>query len=206
LIIEEKELEELGETLRGYQHIRNLSLAKNQLKDISETLYIPHLLVLNASENQVASIEFLSNARDSLLYLQQITLTKNKLTSLPALTQPRLARLLLNENEIASCAGFSGHANLQYLDLSKNKLTSLAGVSSMPRLLHLDISENELTEVGSGLTELTELRKLVLSKNKIATLAGFAAMPQLAHLVLTENQIASVKELAHLNHATPALH
>lgn len=205
LIIEEKELEELGETLRGYQHLRNLSLAKNQLKDISEVLYIPHLLVLNASENQIASIDFLSNARDSLLYLQQLTLTKNKLTVFPALTQPRLARLLLNENEIASAAGFGGHANLQYLDLSKNKLTSLAGVVNMPRLQHLDISENELTEVASGLSGLEDLRKLILAKNKIATLAGLPSLPQLGHLVLIENQLANVKELSFLNPSTPAL-
>ena len=51
LNIEEKELEELGETLRAYQHLRNISMAKNQLKDISDVVYIPHLLVLNAGEN-----------------------------------------------------------------------------------------------------------------------------------------------------------
>jgi Leucine-rich repeat (LRR) protein len=193
LVLDEKEIEELGEALRGYAHIRFLSLQKNQIKDISEVLYIPHLLTLNAAENQIASIEFLSGARDSLLYLQQLSLTKNKLTALPQLPQPRLAKLLLNENELASCAEFTGHACLQYLDLSKNKLTSLAGVSKMPRLLHLDVSENELTEVKDGLQSLTDLRKLVLTKNKIASLAGFASMPKLEHLILIENQIPSAK-------------
>lgn len=89
----------------------------------------------------------MTNTRDSLLYLQHLTLSKNKLTALPALPQPRLARLLINENEIASCANFNGHANIQYLDLSKNKLTSLQGVSNMPRLQHLDVSENELADL-----------------------------------------------------------
>jgi Leucine-rich repeat (LRR) protein len=205
LVLDEKEIEELGESLRSYQHIRFLSMQKNQLKDISEILYIPHLLTFNASENQVASIEFLAGARDSLLYLQQLTLTKNKLTALPSLPLPRLAKLLINENEIASCVAFAGHSCIQYLDLSKNKLTSLEGVSKMPKLQHLDVSENELTEVKDGLQGLPDLRKLILTKNKIASLAGFSNMYKLEHLVLIENQIATAKELVHLNQAVPSL-
>lgn len=65
--------------------MRFLSVSKNQLKDLSEILYLPFLVTLNASENQIGSIDFLSAARDSLHYLQAVTLTKNKLTSLPAL-------------------------------------------------------------------------------------------------------------------------
>lgn len=187
LTLDEKELEELGDGLRGYQHIRFLSLSKNQLKDFSDITYIPHLLTVNMAENQVASIDFLTGARDSLMYLQQLTMTKNKLTALPALPQPRLARLLLNENEIASCAGFAGHPNLTYLDLSKNKLTSLAGLCNMPRLQHLDLSENELPDVKGGLSGMNDLRKLVLAKNKITTLEGFGSFASLAHLVLSEN-------------------
>jgi Leucine-rich repeat (LRR) protein len=69
LTLEEKELEELGEHLRAYQHLRFLSLSKNQLKDVSDVIYLPFLLTLNASENQIASLDFLTAARDSLLYL-----------------------------------------------------------------------------------------------------------------------------------------
>lgn len=76
----------------------------------------------------------------------------------------------------------------------------------MPRLQHLDLSENEIPEVAQGsLVGLPELKKLVMSKNKLTTLANFPSMPSLEHLILVENQIASVKELAHLNPASPAL-
>lgn len=66
LNIDEKELEELGEGLRMYHHLRQISMQKNQIKDISEIIYLPHLLTVNAAGNQVASIEFLTGARDSL--------------------------------------------------------------------------------------------------------------------------------------------
>jgi hypothetical protein len=69
LVLDEKEIEELGESLRGYQQLRFLSMQKNQLKDVSEIIYLPYLLTLQANENQVASIEFLTAARDSLHYL-----------------------------------------------------------------------------------------------------------------------------------------
>ena len=130
LVLEEKELEELGEALRPFQHLRFLSLNKNQLKDVSEILHLPFLLTFQAAENQIASIDFLGAARDqSLHYLQHLVLTKNKLTALPPIPLPRLTRLLVNENEIGSCAAFEGHAALLHLDLSKNKLQNLAGLS-----------------------------------------------------------------------------
>ena len=131
--------------------MRFLSVSKNQLKDLSEILYLPFLVTLNASENQIGSIDFLSVARDSLHYLQAVTLTKNKLTSLPALPLQRLSRLLLNENEIATCAAFTGHQTILHLDLSKNKLTSTAGIANMPKLQQLELGENEIPEVASGL-------------------------------------------------------
>ena len=51
LNLEEKELEELGDHLRLYHHLRFLNLSKNQLKNISELAYLPYLLTVNASEN-----------------------------------------------------------------------------------------------------------------------------------------------------------
>ena len=108
--------------------MRFLSVSKNQLKDLSEILYLPFLVTLNASENQIGSIDFLSVARDSLHYLQAVTLTKNKLTCPPPPPQTIL-----------------------HLDLSKNKLTSTAGIANMPKLQQLELGENEISEVASGL-------------------------------------------------------
>jgi Leucine-rich repeat (LRR) protein len=59
LNLEEKEIQELGEILRPYQHLTNLNLSKNDIRDISEVRHFSHLINLNASTNQVASIMFL---------------------------------------------------------------------------------------------------------------------------------------------------
>jgi Leucine-rich repeat (LRR) protein len=69
LNLEEKELEELGDQLRLYQHLRYLSIAKNALKDITEVTYLPYLLTLNLSENQIEDISCLGNSKDYLPFL-----------------------------------------------------------------------------------------------------------------------------------------
>jgi len=66
LDLEEKELEELGDSLRLYQHLRYLNLSKNSLKDIQEIVHLPLLLTCNASSNQIEDASFLSSNKESL--------------------------------------------------------------------------------------------------------------------------------------------
>ena len=44
-----------------YSHLRYLNLSKNAIKDVREVSKLTYLLDLQASENQIESIEFLSN-------------------------------------------------------------------------------------------------------------------------------------------------
>ena len=128
---------------------------------------------------------------------------KNKLTALPALPLPRLSKLLISENEIATCAAFEGHANLRHLDLSTNKLTSLAGLANMPKLELLNVSANEIADFPQGsLAGMNSLSVLYLGKNKIVSLEGFPRLPALELLGLSENQVADIKQLDHLKHNT----
>lgn len=62
---------------------------------------LPHLLTLNASENQIENTIFLSEA-GALLFLQQVNLAQNKITALKPLRPPRVRNLNLNDNQIAS--------------------------------------------------------------------------------------------------------
>ena len=66
LNLQGKELDLLGENFKYYQHLRYIDLSQNQLKDISDVVYIPHLLTLNASENQIENIDFFNTNPDSL--------------------------------------------------------------------------------------------------------------------------------------------
>ena len=58
LTAEGKELEVLGDDIKDYKYLRNLSLAKNLLKSLQEVKELPYLLSLNGSQNQIENIDF----------------------------------------------------------------------------------------------------------------------------------------------------
>jgi internalin A len=120
LTLEEKEIEVLGDAIKKYTELRNINVSKNQLTSIEELGELPNVLLLKAMENQIEDISFLSV--DVMPFLQILNLSQNKIKSLPALNQPMLKHLILNENEIESCAEFTGHQALTILELRKNKL------------------------------------------------------------------------------------
>ncbi len=51
LDLEKKALDDLGDSLRLFQHLRVINISKNNLRDLSELVYLPHLVEVNASEN-----------------------------------------------------------------------------------------------------------------------------------------------------------
>ncbi|CDW77484.1 leucine-rich repeat-containing protein 23 [Stylonychia lemnae] len=192
LNLEEKELQELGDQLRLYQHLRFLNLSKNQLQDLSEVTYLPYLLTLNTSENQINDITFFRNSPNSLQYLQLVNLSKNKLQELTAIQQPRITRLILNENEIASAAQFQPGQSLKILELRKNKLTNCAGLSNIGSLEELFLAENEISDI-SGLFGLYSLKRLHLRNNKITSLDDLPNdLTSLESINIRENQVASL--------------
>lgn len=68
---------------------------------------LKNLLTVNCSTNKIASIKFLEEiGTDSLLFLQRLDLSTNKIKDLCGIPQPRLSWLNLGSNAIKSCADF----------------------------------------------------------------------------------------------------
>jgi len=194
LTLEEKEIQELGVLLRPYQHLQNINLSKNALIEINEVMHLQYLININAQGNQIADIKFFEEYSQSLEYLQKLDLSQNKIQALTDLPQPRLFKVNLSENEIASAANFTGHANLLSLNLSKNKLVNLAGIHNMARLTELNLSENEITSL-SLMRNLPNLKTLNLNTNKIEVLDDLPDLPALQNLDLQNNLIEKDGEL-----------
>lgn len=98
LILEEKELEGLGDDIKAYVNLRNISICKNQIKSINELSALHDLLILKASENAIEDISYLS--QDVNPHLQVLFLNQNKIKSMPPITPQILRHFNLNENEI----------------------------------------------------------------------------------------------------------
>lgn len=61
--------------------------------------------------------------------------------------QPRITRLILNENEISSALNFNVSNSLRVLELRKNKLTSCSILSGLNYLEELYLAENEIADL-----------------------------------------------------------
>ncbi len=67
--MEEKEIQELGTVLEPYVNLTNVSLSKNDIRDVSTVINMPSLVNLTASTNQIDSIMFMADA-GALPFLQ----------------------------------------------------------------------------------------------------------------------------------------
>ena len=105
--------------LEAYSSLRVLKLNTNAFVKIDEVQGLPYLLELQARANQIASLEFMSQTKETLAHLQKVDLTTNKLTSLPQIQCPSLRSLIVDENEISKIE-FAGHKALEFLSLNKN--------------------------------------------------------------------------------------
>lgn len=100
LTIEESDpvVEDLGDFLSGYEHLRHLNLSKNGIRDISSMACLNHLLTVNCSNNAIGSIQFLEDlsANEKLQFLQRLDFSGNKIKELNQVNQPRLSWLNLS--------------------------------------------------------------------------------------------------------------
>ncbi len=122
--------------------------------------------VLDATNNELADISGLS----VLVNLQKLTLTKNRIATLPvdllsALGQLKL--LVLDHNQLATLPVQLGQlTKLEKLSVVSNQLTSLPAGCLPPSLHVLSVAQNQLTSLPSEQLP-TELEELDASGNRI---------------------------------------
>ncbi|XP_055331496.1 PH domain leucine-rich repeat-containing protein phosphatase 2-like [Paramacrobiotus metropolitanus] len=125
--------------------IQELYLAANHLQDdaLDIVTKYPRLKVLNLAYNDICSItdEFFH----TLELIEELNLSGNKLTSLPAAVKQltNLQTLKLHSNHLRAVPDFSGCTALRVLDIGGNELDKLVLDSIMgENLKHLDVSFN----------------------------------------------------------------
>ena len=144
LVLNEKELVSITDVnkksetfeqciLSNFPYLRVLKLNINALTEIDKIVKCDYLIEVQASENQITSLGFLTSGVDKLNYLQKVNLSKNQITALPNIDCPTLKYLNLEENQIASC-DFKSHDHLKYLNLNKNKLKNGQGLAGLKSL------------------------------------------------------------------------
>jgi len=186
--------------IESYAHLQKIDLSQNAIRDVAPLKGFQFCLSLNLSSNEIANIKSW-DGEGMLPQLRSLDLSGNLLAALPQLPFASLRSLKLAGNEIATCADFTGHEKLTYLDLSENKLTSVAGIANMPALTSLNVSggmkngnpTNQLESL-EGLTGMESLQELNLARNKFSVLqAPWETFPALRSLNVSENVIEAPK-------------
>jgi Leucine-rich repeat (LRR) protein len=204
--------------LEEQTHLRNLSIAGNEITDITPLGNLAELTQINLSFNPISDISPLKQ----LTRLREVIAAKTKisdLTSLQSLTAlesisfeyaaiqdlsplarlPRLSIAYLGGNDIKQTSALTGR-QWRYLSLENNKITQLDIKASQDSLIMLDASRNKIATTDSiqGLQRLTKVDAINLSDNNLSAVNQLRELTTLRWLNISGNQIESIDSLGSL--------
>lgn len=212
--------------LQQLYSLDNLSLAGNNISDISGISALGGLTTLNLSNNAITDISPLI----SLSALRTLYLDNNPLTDISVLTQLKnlstlsikgikltesqqkaLASELPNcaihseaseeENQDISFGGVTFSTDVAELNLSGMGLQNISALSNCKNLQHLDLSGNNITDL-SPLMDLPMLKWLNISNNYISDLRPLMGMSSIRFLNASGNYIGSTVPLGNMTGLT----
>jgi hypothetical protein len=181
--------------------LKELFLAKNQLKSLDFSGIYPQLQVLNAAGNKIQSLRW---EKCSFPQLDKLELGKNKLKDV-VLGEPLASLRYLNlaHNKLEQLPlMLTDSAYLQNLLAAKNKLANLPEqIGNWTWLRQLDLSDNQLVNLPERISQCSRMEQLDVSKNKLVALP---LLPQSIRLLqLSSNALAYLLEtFSSLNHLT----
>ena len=190
----------LDEVLQLYA-IDSLSLANNNLRDITKLSALGGLVTLNLSGNQISDISPLT----SLTGLRTLYLDNNPVADLtPLYAMTNLASLSIKNIEITesqlaalskalpNCAIHSEKAQQEKQDIT------FGGVTFQSDVTDLDLSEMGIRDI-SALSNCQYLTHLNLSGNNISDLSPLMNLPYLQWLDISYNQVSDLRPLMGIN-------
>lgn len=116
-------------------------------------------------------LNVLPDSIGTLVHLEQLWVSQNKLTDLPEslFTLTQLQKLFLQDNHLTTLPNAIGNLlNLQKLDLNNNELITLPEeIGNLVNLQDLDLSNNQLTTLPQSLEHLVNLKDLFVFGNPL---------------------------------------
>ena len=210
--------ETLGEIAALYA-LNNLSLAGNQISDLTALSSLGGLTTLNLSNNPISDLTPLSGMTAlRTLYLDYAPVTDlSPLYSLTALTTLSIKGISISDaalqelsNALPNCAinGVSAKTDTQTislggttfstdvtsLDLSGRGITDISALSSCSKLTSLNLSSNSISDI-TPLMDIPNLQTLNLSGNRVADLRPLMGLSGLRVLDVSNNAVLSTVPL-----------
>ncbi len=175
-------LYELGVTHNKFNHAYlSLNIAAKELVSIGVNLFY-----------------LIQQGIDKFIYLQNVNVSNNSLTTLEDLSSLKhLTTLIASNNRISEIFDFHPPQNLEYADYSFNEIKSIENVSKNKYLKVLILHHNQIDKI-QNLNQNPYLENLDLSFNNIPIIEDLDGLP-LQKLNLMNNRIKSISGLDNLN-------
>uniref|UniRef100_A0A673H4S4 Leucine-rich repeats and guanylate kinase domain containing n=1 Tax=Sinocyclocheilus rhinocerous TaxID=307959 RepID=A0A673H4S4_9TELE len=153
--------------LCNYIYLQKLELPYNKIKDLSCVSHMPHLIILDASHNQLTDffgfqmpnksnlVDFYNSfsairGLEKCKRLSHLSLAHNKISRIRGLDHLSLRTLCLRGNVIQKIENLQTLRNLQVLDLSCNRIQSLSGLQNLHFLGNINLESNLVKELSNS--------------------------------------------------------
>jgi hypothetical protein len=156
--------------LAGLVHLKELSLASNQIEDLSPLVTLAVLEYLDISDNE-------------------------KLRDISAIASMRnLRELWLQRSPLNSIGPIAGLAKLHTLWVAACGVRDIEPIASLSELRTLVLDFNQIGDI-TAIQDLTQLELLYLSENEIEDVSAMKSLVRLARLKLSNNRIVNIAPL-----------
>ena len=199
--------------------LSSLSMAGNNISDVSQLTNLAGLTSLNLNRNNITDISALSGLPglrtlyldnnpisdlSPLMYLQSLTSLSIKGISVSKETLQQLSNALPNcaingadtedKSQVIAIGGSTFDIGVSELDLSYRGITDISVLSECSRLTKLNLCGNAVSDI-SPLMDLPNLTTLDISSNSVTDLRPLMGLPMLKTLKASSNNIYSTVSL-----------
>ena len=189
------------EEVAGLYALNNLSLAGNNITDISALSVLGGLTTLNLNNNAVRSLAPLSLLTSlRTLYLDNNPITDfTPLYSLTSLTTLSVKGINISDSALQALSAALPNCAINGADRKEeNQVIALGGTTFNSDVTTLDLSHRGIMDI-SALSSCDKLTSLNLSGNAISDLTPLMDIPGLQYLYLSGNNISDLRPLMGLS-------
>ncbi|MDR0918124.1 MAG: InlB B-repeat-containing protein, partial [Oscillospiraceae bacterium] len=201
LVLSENGLEDDDiEQLRNFKYLRYLSLADNNITDVTPLEVMTNLTELRLQNNKISNIKALRKCKN----LQAIYLGNNNLSNVEWLDYcTNLKLIYVNNNAISDISYLISLTQLESINVSNNNIDNLSFLSAYSETLEEVYAENNSIRTFSFISKLPKLRTLELSGNigsyEKSLVQYLSTLNELQTLTLSEKDLRTLSFLNNMS-------